>query len=82
MTTLPRWIGLAACLISSVAIAADTVADYVDHYLDMFPSKATAAGRYGTDDRLEQLDAASRSIWRAACRPVQLRFLGLYGLAA
>lgn len=63
MTTLPRCIGLAACLISSAAIAADTVGDYVDHYLAMFPSKATAAGRYDSDDRLEQLDAASRASW-------------------
>ncbi|HWS27484.1 MAG TPA: DUF885 family protein [Xanthomonadales bacterium] len=63
MTTLPRLIGLAACLISSAAIAADTVSDYVDRYLAMFPSRATAAGRYDSDDRLEQLDAASRASW-------------------
>ena len=65
MITLPRWIGLAACLIGSVAIAANTVDDYVDHYLAMFPSKATAAGRYDSDDRLDQLDAASRARWIA-----------------
>lgn len=66
MPTLPRWISLtAACLISFAAKAADRVTDYIDHYLDMFPSKATAAGRYATDDRLEQLDAASRARWIA-----------------
>jgi uncharacterized protein (DUF885 family) len=66
MPTLPRLFGLATgCLLSSVAMATDVVAEYVDHYLDLFPSRATAAGRYDSDDRLEQLDAASRKTWIA-----------------
>lgn len=66
MRTLTRAIGIvAASLLSSAAAAADVVADYVDRYLAMFPSRATAAGRYDSDDQLERLDDARRARWIA-----------------
>lgn len=66
MPTLSRLSCLVAgCLLSSFAMAADVVADYVDQYLAMFPSRATAAGRYDGDDRLERFDAESRAHWIA-----------------
>mgnify|MGYP000892105191 CR=1 FL=1 len=64
MSALPRLLCLVAgCLFGSIATAADVVADYVDAWLDMFPSRATAAGRYGSDDRLEKLDVNARAAW-------------------
>jgi hypothetical protein len=66
MSALPRLLCLVAgCALACVAVAADVVVDYVDLYLEMFPSRATAAGRYDSDSRLEQLDVASRAGWIA-----------------
>ncbi len=66
MPSLPRLFCLVVgCVLGSIAMAADVVADYVDNYLQMFPSRATAAGRYASDDRLEKLDADDRARWIA-----------------
>ena len=53
-----------ACLLSpSTGIASDTADDYLQRYLATFPSRATAAGAYGSDDKLEVLDASARTEW-------------------
>jgi hypothetical protein len=66
---LLRWLRLGcttmALLLGAPAIGSDTVAEYVDRYLEMFPSRATAAGRYDSDDRLEKLDGERRARWIA-----------------
>ena len=43
--------------------AEDPVATYVERYLAMFPSRATAAGEHRHDHRLERLDATRRAAW-------------------
>lgn len=55
--------GLVCMLLPGMGIASDTVDDYLQRYLATFPSRATAAGAYGTDDKLEVLDAAARTGW-------------------
>lgn len=62
---------IARCLLSLVltlALApllaeADPVATYLDAWRETFPSRATAAGDYRFDDRLESLDEARRIGW-------------------
>jgi hypothetical protein len=54
---------LIGCLLSVSGSAANPVDEYVDAYLTMFPSRATANGRYTSDDRLERLDQEHRASW-------------------
>ncbi|MGE4073067.1 MAG: DUF885 family protein [Lysobacterales bacterium] len=56
---------LGLCTAPATAAVADPAKDYVDAYLAMFPSRATAAGRYSTDNRLEMLDQNHRDQWIA-----------------
>lgn len=64
----------AVLLLAAASVSADPVQDYVDHYLQTFPTKATAAGYYALDGELEQLDSAKRAQWiaynQAAARAV------------
>jgi uncharacterized protein (DUF885 family) len=51
--------------LSTASAATDPVHDYVEAYLAMFPSRATAAGRYSTDNKLEALSKDQRANWIA-----------------
>lgn len=60
------WIGLWLILLAAApSRAGDVVHDYVDHYRESFPSRATALGDYRFDDQLERLDAPHRERWIA-----------------
>ncbi|MCP5476526.1 MAG: DUF885 family protein [Rhodanobacteraceae bacterium] len=50
---------------TATASGADPTDDYIKAYLATFPSRATAAGLYSTDSRLEQLDQDHREHWIA-----------------
>jgi hypothetical protein len=51
------------CLAPMFTTSADPVATYLDAWRKTFPSRATAAGDYRFDDRLESLDEARRIRW-------------------
>lgn len=51
-------------LLAAIPAAAATFQEtYLEHWFDMYPSKATAAGRHDLDRRLEDLSPARRHAW-------------------
>ncbi|HEX5717157.1 MAG TPA: DUF885 domain-containing protein [Thermoanaerobaculia bacterium] len=50
-------------LLAAPAAAATFQETYLEHYFDMYPSKATAAGRHDLDRRLEEFSPARRHAW-------------------
>ncbi|MEA2562236.1 MAG: hypothetical protein QOH06_3740 [Acidobacteriota bacterium] len=50
-------------LLANPATAATFQESYLEHYFDMYPSKATAAGRHDLDRRLEDISPARRYAW-------------------
>ena len=71
--TLPIVLILVASLVTSAcglesprapeAEPAAFAGEYLERYFRTFPTRATEAGRYDLDDRLEDLDAESRAGW-------------------
>ena len=59
------WLLLLACLVSAAPNApAESLTDaYLNAYFEQFPTRATAAGVYRYDDRLEDLGAPGRKAW-------------------
>ncbi|HVG09447.1 MAG TPA: DUF885 family protein [Thermoanaerobaculia bacterium] len=50
-------------LAAAPATAATFQESYLEHWFDMYPSKATAAGRHDLDRRLEDISPARRYAW-------------------
>ncbi len=51
------------CLLPGIGHSAGLSERYVDRYLQTFPTRATAAGLYRYDDRIESLGAEERQQW-------------------
>lgn len=56
-------LALLLALAAAPAAAATFQDAYLEHWFDMYPSKATAAGRHDLDRRLEDLSPARRHAW-------------------
>jgi len=56
-------LALLLLLLAAPASAATFQESYLEHYFDMYPSKATAAGRHDLDRRLEDISPARRYSW-------------------
>lgn len=68
MITRPLLILVLTVVLAPSGAAADPVTAYLDAWRQTFPSRATAAGDYRHDDRLESLDAGTRERWVALNR--------------
>lgn len=65
LTTLLYPLALLACLPGPVHAGDSPGERYIERYLATFPTRATAAGLYRHDARLESLDADTRGQWIA-----------------
>lgn len=65
LSTLLYPLALLVCLPGRVAAGEGPGERYIERYLATFPTRATAAGLYRHDDRLETLDADARAQWIA-----------------
>jgi len=63
------------------ASATDLAERYLDAYFAQFPTRATAAGEYRFDDRLDDLSAAKRQAWIAVQRGYRERVLAALAAA-
>lgn len=64
---------LAILILGGGRAGASVVEEYLDRYFEMFPSSATAAGRYDLDHQLEDLSPDRRTAWVSFNRGVVSR---------
>jgi hypothetical protein len=64
MKTFAAFLLALLALLAAIPVRAATFQDsYLERYFDMYPGRATAAGRHDLDRRLEDLSAERRRVW-------------------